>query len=353
MMDTDMEGSQGPQSHGQESQGQVMEYILSQLRSMDERLAQQSAETRALHEHMSPEFHDAPQPTLTADHPTLQASPSSEPAPKRAKLPDPSRFKGDRFAYPAFEEQLQGKLQVDGAYLGSQDIQVNYAFGLLEGPALEFMRPWMRAWRNTPFFTVDAFLTQLRGGYEDPELQENARQKLEEIRQGDRPVLDYIAEFDKTFLEAKSSDLPDWVKISMVRKGLNRKMGRLLVTVKEPSDYSSWCAELKGLARKDDSEGHRVSRLPRHDVSRQANTPSAVPPLAPQFPRIETPRAPEVEMTFGATRQRRRAACHGSARRNVTAVLPRGFVAAVEPTTTSSAIVLSYCHDSSIKINEL
>ena len=67
---TDMEGSQGPQSHGQESQGQVMEYILSQLRSMDERLAQQSTETRALHEHMSPEFHDVPQPTLTANTPS-------------------------------------------------------------------------------------------------------------------------------------------------------------------------------------------------------------------------------------------------------------------------------------------
>ena len=96
-------------------------------------------------------------------------------------------------------------------------------------------------------------------------------------------MLDYIAEFDKTFLEAKSSDLPDWVKISMVRKGLNRKMGRLLVTVKEPSNYGLWCSELKSLARKDDSEGHRVSRLPRHDVSRQANTSSAEPPLAPQF----------------------------------------------------------------------
>ena len=315
-----MEGLQDQQNQGQQSQEQTMAYIIQQLQNIDVRLAEQSKETRALQEHVSSDFYGTPQDT-TATQPPLQAPTSqstsqapraSGAAPKRAKLPDPTKFNGDRFAYPAFEEQLLGKLEVDGAYLGGQAIQVNYAFGLLEGQALEFMRPWMQSWRNTAFFTVNSFLTQLRGGYEDPELQETARQKLEELRQGDRSVIDYLAEFDKTFLEARSHGLPAWAKINAVRKGLNRKMGRLLVTVKEPSDYSSWCAELKGLARKDDSEGHRASRLPRYDAPRPAQCYISPPvpsfPPASRFPPIQTPPAPEVEMTLGTTTQRRRAA---------------------------------------------
>ena len=87
----------------------------------------------------------------------------------------------------------------------------------------------MRTHRDKDGFTVAVFLDHLRSAYQDPELAEQARQKLKFIQQGNRPVLDYIAEYDKTYLEAQSGELPDWQKISDVRHGLNKKIGRLLV----------------------------------------------------------------------------------------------------------------------------
>ena len=43
--------------------------------------------------------------------------------------------------------------------------------------------------------------------------------------QGDRPVLEYIAEYDNTFVEAQSAELPDWQKINDIRQGLNGNTG--------------------------------------------------------------------------------------------------------------------------------
>ena len=215
----------------------------------------------------------------------------------------------------AFEEQLRSKLEVDGAYLGEQSVQVNYAFGLLEGPALEFMRPWMQSARGTLSFSVHNFLGYLRGGYEDPEFAENARLKLGELRQGDRSSIDYIAECDKTFVDARSADVPDWIKIGTVRKGLNRKMGRLLVTIKEPQDCIQFVVR-----REYEAEDHRVTRFPRNEPIRTPLPPAPMPPFTPSvppaFPRVEIPPAPEVEMTLGAAGQRQRAAWVSDADRN-------------------------------------
>ena len=40
------------------------------------------------------------------------AAGTAEPTSMKAKLPDPTKFSGERFRYPAFEEQLVGKMRV-------------------------------------------------------------------------------------------------------------------------------------------------------------------------------------------------------------------------------------------------
>lgn len=228
----------------------------------------------------------------------------------KAKLPDPVKFSGERSRYPAFEEQLIGKMKVDGPFLGPEDVRVHYAFGLLDQDALEFMRPWMQANRDTINFTISAFMGHMRDAYQDPELAEYARQKLSTIKQGNRSTIDYIAEFDKTYLEAQSSDLPDWQKISEVRRGLNRKVGRLLVGTPQPREYAAWCMHVKSLEREDNAEVIRTSNTSRPPVPPSLSAPptAQTPVSRQQFPRVELSSAPEVEMSMGATVQRRRAA---------------------------------------------
>ena len=59
------------------------------------------------------------------------------------------------------------------------------------------MHPCMQHNPGTHFFTISDFIAHLRGSYLDPDLAMHAKQKLQTIRQGDRPVIDYIAEFDE------------------------------------------------------------------------------------------------------------------------------------------------------------
>lgn len=278
-----------------------MHYMMQQIEAMQQQLAEQSARLAATENQALP---------AQAQHTVTQPSyilPS-----RRPKLPDPAKFSGDRLRYAAFEEQLLGKLQIDGEFLGAEEVKVTYAFGLLEGDAVEYMRPWMQTMRGTLSFTVENFMKHLKTAYQGPEFTENARQKLQRVQQGDRSVVEYIAEFDKTFLEAQSAGLPDWSKINDVRKGLNKKMGRLLVTAPEPSDYPTWCTLVKTLARKDEAEANRTTGLPRRETQRQPPSSSPTPlnqqELPPKFPQPEAAKAPEVEMTLGATGQRRRAA---------------------------------------------
>ena len=271
---------------------QNMQGIMHQLRIMNQQIQAQALQIRQ----------QATQIEANQQMATGTAEPSSE----KAKLPDPTKFSGERFRYPAFEEQLVGKMRVDGSFLGSEDVKVHYAFGLLEGSALEFMRPWMQAHRDTGGFTVDTFINQLRNGYRDPELSAQARQRLPTIQQGNRSVIEYIAEFDKTFLEASSQDLPAWQKINYVRQGLSRKTGRLLVGTSQPKGYEEWCQHVKSLEREDAAETARATRTgqPYRGTPPQAFPVAPTPsthsfvPLGQRAPTIETPPAPEVEMNW-------------------------------------------------------
>ena len=106
----------------------------------------------------------------------------------------------------------------------------------------------MRMHRGRYGFTVAAFMEDLRSAYQDPRLAVQARQKLKFIEQGSLRVLDYIAEYDKTYLEAQSAELPDWQKISDVRHRLNKKTGRLLVGTSQQKKYVEWYNHIKSRA---------------------------------------------------------------------------------------------------------
>lgn len=281
-IDEEMDGVNIPQTHAAPQQSPSVGDLMSMIIGLQQQLLQQNRQAPA---------------TLSLNKP---------------RLPDPVKFSGERSKYLAFEEQLIGKIKVDGSFLGPEDVKVHYAFGLLEQDALEFMRPWMQTNRDKENFTISAFMGHMRDAYQDPELAEYARQKLSTIQQGNRSTIDYIAEFDKTFLEAQSSDLPDWQKISEVRRGLNRKTGRLLVGTAQPREYASWCMHVKSLEREDNAEAMRTNNASRLNYPRPPASQSLLVPPVPsnhqQLPRVETPPAPEVEMTMGAAGQRRRAA---------------------------------------------
>ncbi|KAK3896772.1 hypothetical protein C8A05DRAFT_20328 [Staphylotrichum tortipilum] len=65
--------------------------------------------------------------------PEVTIAPPSAPGQtkKRATLPDPPRFDGNRSKFPAWLLEMQNKLQTDGEALGSSRDQFNYVFSRL------------------------------------------------------------------------------------------------------------------------------------------------------------------------------------------------------------------------------
>ena len=55
--------------------------------------------------------------------------------------------------------------------------------------------------------------------------------------QGRRGVIEYLAEFDRTMLEANALKDPDSSKILNARRGLNQSIKNILVSTKDPTTY--------------------------------------------------------------------------------------------------------------------
>ena len=119
-------------------------------------------------------------------------------------LGDPQAFVGNQSEYRVFEMALRAKLQIDGAHIASETNRVYYCFTRLAGKAAGMMQPWMAAYANNMAeFTVEKFIGQLQNTYLNPELERLASDKSRNMYQGKKSTIDYLADVDRTILEAK------------------------------------------------------------------------------------------------------------------------------------------------------
>ena len=63
--------------------------------------------------------------------PSLPPAPLGPVQPKK-KLPDPAKFSGAKAEFPNWRETVRSKLAVDGAYIGTLDVQTHYVLTLLK-----------------------------------------------------------------------------------------------------------------------------------------------------------------------------------------------------------------------------
>ena len=220
---------------------------------------------------------------------------SHQPIESQKKLPDPERFGQDRSQYPTFETYLRAKLNVDSSIIGNETTKVYYAFGRLSGLAAEQMRPWVSTYSDTPFFTVGRFIEHMRSSFLDPELQSRAQSKLGYMKQNRRSIGEFLAEYDKTILEAGAVLWDDAAKIFPLKRAINQDIRQLLVTVNEPREYPAFCQVLKELERKKDEYSPKNYR--------RNPTPTAATP-GPQVP-VSSWEPNDVEMTMGNIQQPR------------------------------------------------
>ena len=133
-------------------------------------LAAQSQRLAALEERLVP-------PQLTTSEDTSQP-PQATPTPleptkkKKATLPDPPRFDGNRKEFPAWLLEMRYKLETDGPAIGLSKDQFAYIFSRLEKGAKAMTTTFAERGGSKGVFDPEAFLTYLSACYGDPNLKQ-------------------------------------------------------------------------------------------------------------------------------------------------------------------------------------
>lgn len=156
-------------------------------------------------------------------------NPNSEP---HVKLPD--RFLGDRKTFRSFKESCKLYFRLRPHSSGSEQQRVGIIISLLQGDPQEwaFSLP-----SDSPCLSsVEAFFQALGLLYEETDVAAVAENQLRSLRQGNRPVEDYCAEFRKWCV---SSEWNDPALRSQFKVGLSDHLKDLLVSYPSPDTLDS------------------------------------------------------------------------------------------------------------------
>ena len=187
-MDTDT--GAGPLSEAQQLQ-QMMTQMLGQINNMQAKQAEEREATRqqiealqgnlaALQDKSTPATTPSVQDTIrdTDAIPPVQTK-------KKATLPDPPRFDGNRKEFPSWYLEMEYKLQTDGPAIGSSKDQFAYVFSRLEKGARSTATAFAQHGGNTSAYSPTEFLTYLKSCYGDPNQKQSALGRLTRLHQGD------------------------------------------------------------------------------------------------------------------------------------------------------------------------
>ena len=70
------------------------------------------------------------------------------------------------------------------------------------------------------------------------------------MQQGKQGLTDYLAEFDRTLLEAGANEWVDTVKIDYLCRGLSQDLINILVSINKPTTYPAFCSKIHLLEQK-------------------------------------------------------------------------------------------------------
>lgn len=203
----------------------------------------------------------------------------------RSRLPDPSRFGGDRGEWPAWKVTMENKLLIDGPAIGESSEQFLYIYSRLEG----------NAWKNVTTFvalrresgTPEAFFQYLEGLYGDPNSMTRAAARLHTLKQGEhQSFAKFLPLLEKEFADAGALEWHDNAKRPIILRALNTQMAQALVSRGIPSTFQEIVNTLHAIstdidmlnlqkgARKTLSSGSstRVPTTAREEIYRSEDT---------------------------------------------------------------------------------
>jgi hypothetical protein len=167
---------------------------------------------------------------------------------------------------------MYAKLTTDKAH-EPESVRFWYIHSRLRGDALTQVEPWVKAVHQNDQYSVDGLVEQLRAAYDDAQAAERASSKLTTMRQGNKSFAAFLAEFDRTILEAGGLAWADQVKKTFLNNCLSKELKTALVPVIAPTVYREYCSLLHTVS-------NNLEALKKDDKLRttpQFTTPETVP----------------------------------------------------------------------------
>jgi hypothetical protein len=220
-------------------------WVQDMLKQMQQVVAQQDQRIQELQEQLQARTNeDSAQSGLT---PTTTHSRQPSPGPRdqdvvrsKDRLSKPPEFHGDRAEFRSWLLQVHAKITVDLA-TESETVRFWYVHGRLRGKALTQVESWVTTQQAIGALSTDGLVAQLRAAYDDTESAERASRKLNVMRQGKKAFPIFLAEFDRTILDAGGAAWADQVKKTFLSNCLSPELKSALVATPVPAGYHDYC----------------------------------------------------------------------------------------------------------------
>jgi hypothetical protein len=221
-------------------QASEREAMRTQIRALQENVA--SLQTTPTNTPQSP----TPPPL-----PAFTVTPPSPPGRLKGKatLPDPPRFDGTRKKFRTWKQEMESKLETDGLAIGSKRDQFAYIFARLTDVPQAMSAAYYDHSKRTSATDPLGFLSYLSSCYLDPNLSQKALGRLGSMTQGDKETFaSFLPRFEKELADADGAGWTAAVKISYLKRALNREMrGELKGQLNMPTEYHPYVRALQDL----------------------------------------------------------------------------------------------------------
>jgi uncharacterized protein YfiM (DUF2279 family) len=159
---------------------------------------------------------------------------------QKDRLAKPPEFHGDRAEFRSWLLQVRAKITVDLA-TESETVRFWYVHGRLRGKALAQVESWVTTQEAAGTLSTTELVAQLKAAYDDRESAERASRKLNVMRQGKKAFPIFLAEFDRTILDAGGVAWDDQVKKTFLSNCLSPELKTALVATPVPASYREYC----------------------------------------------------------------------------------------------------------------
>ncbi|KAH0603198.1 uncharacterized protein H6S33_008202 [Morchella sextelata] len=163
-----------------------------------------------------------PPPPLPSLSPFAAAlPPTTVPAFRFEKFPDPEKFDDTHTKLPEFTTQLRMKLEVQHHRFRNEAAKVIYAVSRLEGRALDQVVPLVNANPAAPFSSVTAIVAQVKASFRDPDPRGTTCHQLVDLKQGKG---DFATNYSQFLRIVAYLDYNEGAKISALAEGLSNDL---------------------------------------------------------------------------------------------------------------------------------